>query len=267
MMNEPDRLERLERLARLRDQGALSPDEFEAQKAALLGTTAAARAGRLPIVATILAALLLIGAGAVYLMLRAPSRPAQANAAAAAPPANSARPAAAAQLAPAAIPPASNPATGEPLLGNCHMDSCSYSRLVRRETVRESPAGRLLRITLLGGTQGEAGDDGPDEDAPIIWDRDPHDVFIFCSTRLPAVMMRVAGQRTLQTDLLDLGGRNAISDVLIGSANLYMDVCHGLRDRDLSEESAGLGYRPIPQALLDGGIAIERPEEIFDFAR
>jgi Short C-terminal domain len=266
MMNKPDRLERLERLARLRDQGALSANEFEAQKAALFGTTAAAGAGRLPIIATILAALLLIGAGGGYWMLRAPSRPAQGNVAAAARPANSARPAAA-QSAAAAIPRAASAAMGEPLLGNCQMDSCSYSRLVRRETVRESPVGRLLRVTLLGGTQGEAGDDGPDGDAPIMWDREPHDVFIFCSTRLPAVMMRVAGQRTLQTDLIDLGGRDAISDVLISSANLYMDVCHGLRDRDLSEESAGLGYRPIPRALLDGRIAIERPEEIFGFAR
>ena len=48
-----------------------------------------------------------------------------------------------------------------------------------------------------------ASDAGPDEEAPIVWNRAPHDVFIFCSTRLPAVMMRVEGQRNLQTDLLD----------------------------------------------------------------
>jgi len=167
----------------------------------------------------------------------------------------------------AAAPAAPSPAPAEPLLGNCHMDSCSYSREIRRETLRETPAGRLLRVTLLGGEQSEAGDDGPGEDAPIVWNRAPHDIFVFCSTRLPAVMMRVAGHRTLQTDLLDLGGPEAVTTILVSSANLYMDICHGLRDRELSEETAGLGYRPIPPALLESGIDIERPEEIFDFVR
>jgi hypothetical protein len=167
----------------------------------------------------------------------------------------------------AVAPPATNRASAEPLLGNCHMDSCSYSREIGRETLRETPAGRLLRVTLLGGEQGEAGDDGPSEEAPIVWDREPHDIFVFCSTRLPAVMLRVPHQRALQTDLLDLAGPSAISDLLISSANLYMQICHGLRDRDLSEEIAGLGYHPIAPALLDSGIDIERPEEIFGFVR
>lgn len=162
---------------------------------------------------------------------------------------------------------AARPATAEPLLGNCHMGSCSYSREIRRAIMRETPAGRLFRVTLLGGEQGEAGDDGPSEDAPIVWNREPHDIFVFCSTRLPAVMMRLPGRRTLQTDLLDLGGPEAITTILVSSANIYMEICHGLRDRDLADETAGLGYRPIPPALLNRGIDIERPEEIFSFVR
>jgi hypothetical protein len=264
-MDESDRLERLERLGRLREQGVLSPDEFEAQKAALLGTSSAGGPSKLAAIAIAFVALLLIGAAAVYLMLRAPPQPAQNDVAAAADrPTNPALP----KVTQPTPPPAtSSAAMGEPMLGNCHMDTCSYSRLVRRETLRESPAGRLLKVTLLGGTQGDASDAGPDGDAPIVWDREPHDIFVFCSTRLPAVMMRVAGRRTLQTDLLDLGGREAISDLLVSSANLYMEVCHGLRDRDLAVETAGLGYRPIPRALLDRGIDIASPEEILNFAR
>lgn len=162
---------------------------------------------------------------------------------------------------------ASSPADAEPLLGNCRMDSCSFSREISRETLRETRAGRLLRVTLLGGEQGEASDAGPDDEAPIVWNRAPHDIFVFCSTRLPAVMMRVAGQHSLQVDLLDLGGPEAITNILVSSANLYMDICHGLRGRELSEETAGLGYRPIAPALLESGIGIERPEEIFNFVR
>ena len=269
-MNEPDKLDRLERLGRLRDQGVLSPDEFETQKAALLGTsftgdTGSGGAGKMAAIATALVALVVIVAGVAYLSFRAPSQPEQ-NAAAAAQPANSAL-AAAPQPAPAVTPAAASAPMGEPMLGNCNMDVCSYSRLVRRETLRETPAGRLVKATLLGGAQGDPSDAGPSEDAPIVWNRAPHDIFVFCSTRLPAVMMRVAGRRTLQTDLLDLGGPEAITDLLISSANLYMDICHGLRDRTLSEETAGLGYRPIAPALLESGIDIERPEEIFDFVR
>jgi hypothetical protein len=266
MMDEPDKLEQLERLGRLREQGVLTPAEFEAQKAALLGTSSAGGPSKLAAVAIAFVALLVIGAGVVYLMFRAPAQSPQNDIAAAGQPANSTLPAAP-QPVPAPTPAVANAPMGEPLLGNCHMDTCSYSRLVRRETLRESPAGRLLKVTLLGGTQGDASDAGPDDDAPILWDREPHDIFVFCSTRLPAVMMRVAGRRTLQTDLLDLGGREAISDLLVSSANLYMEVCHGLRDRDLAVETAGLGYRPIPRALLDSGIDIESPEEIFNFAR
>ena len=265
-MNESDRLEQLERLGRLRDQGVLSPAEFEAQKAALLGTSFAEGSRKLTAIAIAFVALLAIGAGVVYLMYRAPAQPAQNDVAVAVQPANSALPAAT-PPATAATPPAANGPMGEPLLGNCHMDICSYSRLVRRETLRESPAGRLLKVTLLGGTQGEAGDSGPDDEAPIVWNRAPHDIFVFCSTRLPAVMMRVARRRALQTDLLDFVSPDAITDVLISSANLYMDICHGQRGRELSEETAGLGYRPIPQGLRDSGIDIERPEEIFNFAR
>lgn len=265
-MDESDRLERLKRLGRLREQGMLSPDEFEAQKAALLGTSSAGGPSKLAAIAIAFVALLLIGAGAVYLMFRTPAQSPQNDIAAAAQPANSTLPAAP-QPVPAPTPAVANAPMGEPLLGNCHMDTCSYSRLVRRETLRESPAGRLLKVTLLGGTQGDASDAGPDDDAPIVWNRAPHDIFVFCSTRLPAVMMRVAGRRNLQTDLLDFVSPDAITDVLTSSANLYMDICHGQRDRTLSEETAGLGYRPIPRALLDSGIDIERPEEIFNLAR
>lgn len=168
-------------------------------------------------------------------------------------------------LAGAAPPVAAGPPMGEPMLGTCHMDICSYSREVRRETLREAPSGRLLRVALLGGEQGDAGDDGPDESAPIVWDRRPHDIFVLCSTRLPAVMMRVAGQRTLQTDLLDFVGPSGIAQALMSSANLYMDICHRVRDEDWAEAAPRLGYRPLPEALQESGIDLARPEDIFGY--
>jgi hypothetical protein len=267
-MSDTDRIERLERLARLRDQGMLSPEEFEREKAALLAAPAAGGgSGRTTAIAIACGCLLLLVVAAAawwsFRDLPVAGRNATADAG---PSANATAPAAA--PAPAAPAPAATAApVREPLLGNCHMDTCSYSREVGRETVREAPSGRLLRVSLLGGTQGDAGDDGPSDDAPIIWDRQPHDIFVFCSTALPAVMLPIAGQRLLQTDLLDFLGPDGIPDVLTTSANLYFDICHGIRGREWADVAPGLGYHPLAPALVESGIDIARPEDIFAHAR
>lgn len=274
-MDELDRLSQLERLGQLREQGVLSQDEFEAEKAALLGASSAAASeasgggsGKMAVVAIALVALVLVAACAAWLIFRTPSQPQQNVVGAPPQPANLALAVAAPQPSPAATPAAVTPAVGEPMLGNCHMDICSFSREVRRETVRETPAGRLLRVTLLGGSQSGASDAGPaDEDVPIIWQRQPHDIFVFCSTALPAVMMRVDGRRTLQSDILDLVGPTGIPQDLVTSANIYMRICHGVDGFDALEGGTHLGYHPLPTALVERGIDIERPEDIFNYAR
>jgi hypothetical protein len=93
-----NQLEQLERLARLRDRGALTPEEFLAEKARLLGTSdvqtpvqqaageantpqppsASPRRHRVPMIAASVVAVAALGGGAAFYSLRQPSIPAQA---------------------------------------------------------------------------------------------------------------------------------------------------------------------------------------------
>ena len=159
---------------------------------------------------------------------------------------------------------AQDPVAAEPLAGRCHMGECSWSRELGRETVRETPDGRLLRLRLLGGgsVMTEEGDyeSAYDERRRIEWNDEPHEVFVFCSTRLPAVLFEIDGG--LQVDVLDFVEGNP--GYLESSSNLYIATCHGRAALEETDFAARHGYRsPPPVRELE----LPRPEEIFDRLR
>lgn len=144
----------------------------------------------------------------------------------------------------------------EPELGRCHMEECSWSLTKSRTVVRREVTGTLLRLSLLGGTSSNVNDD---ENAPIRWNAKSHTVYVFCSRRLPAVIMKTdAG---FQVDVLDFV--NGIPGALESSANLYARTCSPNADwnSDGFAERYGL---PAVDDLSD--VTINRPDEIFQVA-
>jgi hypothetical protein len=115
-----------------------------------------------------------------------------------------------------------------PEIGNCHMGECSWSKTEEFAAAGKSPLGSLFRLELLGGvSEHESVDEYPTSYSPAInikWDEQSHTVYVFCSERLPAVLMKTDG--TTQIDILDFTDPTGLPDVLTSSANLYSQTCH-----------------------------------------
>lgn len=152
------------------------------------------------------------------------------------------------------------PGAGEPRTGRCHMGECSWFSELRRETVRETGDGRLLRLELVGGISASGeGEDyaeswGPN--ARVEWDDEPHEVWIFCAPRLPTVMIRT--DDGIQADVLDFV--NGSPPVHESARRLFVHACHGEETEDFAERYGYLA--PVVEEL-----ALARPEDVFDHLR
>jgi hypothetical protein len=133
--------------------------------------------------------------------------------------------------------------------GRCGMEECSWSKALSRDVVQADQRGRLIKVTLLGGTS-------RGERSRVTWNDRPHDVYVFCSTALPAVMMEAGGQ--WQVDVLDFV--DGIPGVLETSASIYGETCHA-DDSRFPGDAEALGYAPIDDEKED--IQVDRPTDIF----
>jgi hypothetical protein len=140
-----------------------------------------------------------------------------------------------------------------PQLNGCHGGQCSWSVTRSRALVRQDGSGILYRLSLLGGTAREGS-------RRIRWNGQPHALFIFCSARLPAVILPDRGH--LQVDQLDgVAGPPPYQE---SSASLYLRTCHPGEDWAAAGFAARHGYRAQD---TDREIALSRPEDIFRYAR
>ena len=148
---------------------------------------------------------------------------------------------------------ASPPARARPELNSCHSGQCSWSITRSRAVVRQDAAGILYRLSLLGGSAREGSN-------RIRWNRQPHALFIFCSPRLPAVILPDQGR--LQVDILDFVA--GPPPYLESSASLYARTCHPGEDMTADGFAARHGYRSQD---AEREIVLSRPEDIFRYAR
>lgn len=132
--------------------------------------------------------------------------------------------------------------------GRCHMEECAYSRLLERTLVASGSSGRLLKLRLLGGSAANG-------ETTIHWNKTPHDVYVYCSTKLPAVIMRVDG--AWQVDVLDFV--TGVPGILEDSQQLYGSACHE-GDSQFPTDAEALGYSVIPDDRQD--VVISKPEGI-----
>jgi hypothetical protein len=158
---------------------------------------------------------------------------------------------AAASAAPSSAAPA--PPAQPAQLNSCDGGQCSWSITRSRVLVRQEGAGRLYRLTLLGGSAREGSN-------RIRWNRAPHDVFIFCSPLLPAVILEDEGH--WQVDVLDFVA--GPPPVLESSASLYVRTCHPGEDWSADGFAARHSYRAQD---ADREIALSHAEDIFRYAR
>lgn len=154
-------------------------------------------------------------------------------------------------VAPAALA-AAAPAQA-PQLNSCHGGTCSWSITRSRALVRQDATGSLYRLSLLGGSAREGSNH-------IRWNRQPHDLFIFCSPLLPAVILSDQGH--WQVDVLDfVAGPPPFEE---SSASLYVRTCHPGEDWAAAGFAARHNYRAQD---ADREIALSGPEDIFRYAR
>jgi len=136
-----------------------------------------------------------------------------------------------------------------PELNSCHGGICSWSITRARTLVRQDGTGILHRLSLLGGTAGEGS-------RRIRWQRQPHDVFIFCSSNLPTVILRVESR--WQADVIDFV--TGPPSYMESSASLYMRTCHPGEDMAAPGFATRHGYQVEDP---DQNITLTRPEDIF----
>ena len=145
------------------------------------------------------------------------------------------------------------PPAASPALNSCHGGECSWSITRSRTIVRQDARGVLYRLSLLGGSAREGSN-------RIRWNRGPHEAFIFCSRRLPAVILAVDG--SWQVDVLDFV--NGPPPVLESSFSLYVRTCHPGADWAADGFARRFGYSALNE---DAEINLSRPEDIFNYAR
>jgi hypothetical protein len=149
-----------------------------------------------------------------------------------------------------------------PELNSCNRGECSWSVTRSQDLVRRTAAGSLYRLSLLGGAS-----EHPDENYPedrrgvrIAWNAAPHEVFVFCARRLPAVILPTEGR--LQVDVLDFV--TGPVPALESSAAIYTRVCHPGDDWASEGFAERFGYSARED---EADIDIARPEDIFQRVR
>ena len=251
-----DRLDAIERLARMRDAGTLSAEEFEAEKARLLRGESAGKPWAL--YAGIAAGALLLALGGGW-VIRQMVGPVQDQ--------TKAEPSAAASASDAAIAlvPTPSPSVSEdPYAGakpvDCRQGQCTWEKVLTTATVSKTATGTLMRQDAWVGTS--SSDGGVDSaKAQISWEKAKVQTFVFCSTAQPAVAFSNHwdggdGSWTGHwIDLFDVGG------YMTASAKTYMQVCHDvdfLRP-DITRVLQRMGYQPgTPSEQRD----LSRPQDI-----
>ncbi|BBF68393.1 hypothetical protein [Sphingomonas bisphenolicum] len=170
-----------------------------------------------------------------------------------------------AEPTPMPMPPATNApaptiATTDQLIDGCyHLDSCTYSRALEVETVKEQGGDRLLRALIENGEVSDAAG-SPDDLQRIRWSGASSTIYAFCSARSPAIIWSNGGP--YMAEEFDFAG-GGIPGAQQNNANIYQALCHGIYDNSLSDRAASLGYRPLAETGGRGQFIVASPEALF----
>lgn len=141
-----------------------------------------------------------------------------------------------------------------PNLGRCHMEECSWNRVLESTVLSQERNAVLIEQTLLGGTS--PFEEGDTDEARITWNAAPHKIWVMCSPFFPAVAIKTGNE--YQVDVLDI---RTISGVQQSAANIYSQAC----EEDLLSQIVVNRYARIPWGSQS--LTIEDPSELVVLAR
>lgn len=242
-----DHISALERLAAMHQAGALSDEEFEAEKARVLsGEAGSERAARLRKLALIGGGLAVLAAGGGWLLRQQvgdvvdQTKPAASEAAS-----DAASDAAVATTAPS---PSADPHEGAIVVG-CRQGECSWEKVLTIRDVRTFSNGTLKLEEAWAGTSTHLDGSNPSTwspSIPITWEKKVVQTYVFCSTSAPGLAFRDrwdGGSNKWIGHLLDPFDTYGYNE---GSARTYLRICHqlDLYQNDLEKQLKRLGYAP-----------------------
>lgn len=160
-----------------------------------------------------------------------------------------------------ADPNVANPITGGPQIGRCFMGGCGWYQIRSFDVVRETEQGALIRLDMRDGSsrrRGDAASPRSSRGVDIDWGEYEKDEYVFCSSRLPAMISTAEGGGGWEALRLDLTMSSGATEYI---TNVYGHVCHP--DGELNSEGAAerLGYRRYEGQ--DHTIRLSAPEAIF----
>jgi hypothetical protein len=157
-----------------------------------------------------------------------------------------------------------NPVTSGPKVGRCHMGGCGWFEIRSFEVVRETSDGALIRLDMRdgGSKDTERADRNSSRGVKIDWGPYQNDQYVFCSTRLPAVISPAEAGGGWEAYRLDLLSPSGASQAV---TNLYNHVCNNGVDMEAEGAAERRGYRSV-QADETGDflLPLTSPEAIFD---
>jgi hypothetical protein len=155
---------------------------------------------------------------------------------------------------------AANPITSGPQIGRCDGTGCSWFDIRSFAVVRETGDGALIRTNIREGSSVSRGDrphPTSSRGVKIDWTGEATDQFVFCSTKLPAMITGSAGAyEATRLNLIQWGVPSEYN------LRVYSHVCHH-GENILAEGAAQrAGYRSTDDHAPV--ISLTRPEAIFD---
>ncbi|WP_353164137.1 hypothetical protein [Acinetobacter guillouiae] len=103
------------------------------------------------------------------------------------------------------------PPFGKTSLGRCHMDTCSWGKVLNKKIITSSKTSLNVEATILGGESPMS------KSSKVKWNKTPHKVIAVCSKENPSVII---DDQVTQLDVKDFPAVEE-SDV-----NVYFLICH-----------------------------------------
>jgi hypothetical protein len=156
------------------------------------------------------------------------------------------------------------------IAGRCHMDACSWFRILETEIVKSNDSGTLIRAKQIAGESSHPGGHY-EQKTPIKWG-EPKNHYVFCSKVRAAVMFFMAPgdfptcrYGCWLAHLLSPGYSAGVFGYNMTDYEDYFRICHGLANVDPNDVSLAnkFGY---PPSLVDqvGQVELKSPEDIFN---
>jgi hypothetical protein len=146
-----------------------------------------------------------------------------------------------------------------PHLNTCHSALCSWFDITSFTMVRETSNAALIRLSMREGNSEQRPGRYPrsSHGVHIQWEEVNGDTYVFCSTRLPAVIYK--GGDVVSVTSVDPGNPDVPTDAVTA---IYNHVCHhGVQMTPARARRLGYHGGRVE------GLELQRPEDIFDRAR